>query len=61
MVKEGAFVGEHTPQVDLGAGGEPRGIAQAGLGLVAGKGYDGYVILAGDASAAPVEVTGSIR
>ncbi len=57
MVAEGAFVGAHTPQVDLGTGGEPRGIAQAGLGVVAAKGYEGYVILAGDASAAPVEVS----
>jgi alpha-N-arabinofuranosidase len=56
MVTADAFVGAHTPQVDLGTGGEPRGIAQSGLGVVAGKGYDGYVILAGDASAAPVEV-----
>jgi alpha-N-arabinofuranosidase len=57
MVKEGVFVGEHTPQVDLGTGGTARGIAQSGLGLVAGKGYEGYVILAGDASAAPVELS----
>lgn len=56
MVTEGAFVGAHTPQVDLGTGGEPRGIAQSGLGVVAGKGYAGYVILAGDASAAPIDV-----
>lgn len=56
MVTAGAFVGAHTPQVDLGAGGEPRGIAQSGLGVVAGKGYTGYVILAGDASAAPIDV-----
>lgn len=57
MVKEGAFVGEQTPQVDLGPGGAARGIRQVGLGVIAGKGYEGYVILAGDASAAPVEVS----
>ncbi len=57
MVKENAFVGEHTPQVELGADGTARGIAQSGLGLIAGKGYGGYVILAGDASAAPIEVS----
>lgn len=57
MVKESAFVGEHTPQVDLGEGGTAKGIAQSGLGVVAGKGYMGYVILAGDPSAAPVEVS----
>jgi alpha-N-arabinofuranosidase len=57
MVTAGAFVGAHTPQVDLGPGGVPRGIAQAGLGVVAGRTYRGYVVLAGDAAAAPVEVT----
>ncbi len=56
MQKEAVFVGEHVPQVDL-RGGEANGISQSGLGLVAGKGYTGYVILAGDASAAPVEVS----
>jgi alpha-L-arabinofuranosidase len=57
MIKENAFVGEHTPQVDLGQDGTPKGIVQSNLGLVAGKGYQGYVILAGDASAVPIEVT----
>ncbi|MGH9859123.1 MAG: alpha-L-arabinofuranosidase C-terminal domain-containing protein, partial [Candidatus Acidiferrales bacterium] len=57
MVKENVFVGEHTPQVDLSAGGTTNGIAQSGLGVVAGKSYTGYVILAGDASAAPIEVS----
>lgn len=56
MVKEDAFVGEHTPQVDLRAGGATNGVTQSGLGVVAPKGYEGYVILAGDASAAPIEV-----
>jgi alpha-N-arabinofuranosidase len=57
MSTAGPFVGVHTPQVDLGAGSERRGIAQAGLGVVANNGYEGYVIVAGDASAAPVDVT----
>jgi len=57
MIKENAFVGEQTPQVDLGQGEEAKGIVQSNLGLVAGKGYSGYVILAGEASAAPIEVT----
>ncbi len=56
MQKEEVFVGEHVPQVEL-PGGTACGVAQSGLGLVAGKGYTGYVILAGDASAAPIEVT----
>jgi alpha-N-arabinofuranosidase len=57
MVKENSYVGEHTPQVDLGADGTAKGILQSGLGLIAGKGYTGYVILAGDAAAAPIEVS----
>ena len=57
MVKENAFVGEHTPQVDLGDDGTAKGITQSGLGVVAGKGYVGYVILAGDTSAVPIEVS----
>jgi alpha-N-arabinofuranosidase len=57
MLKENAFVGEQTPQVDLGDDGVAKGIAQTDLGLVAGKGYAGYIIVAGDASAAPIEVS----
>ncbi len=57
MLKDHAFVGEHSPQVDLGEGAAPNGITQPGLALVAGRGYDGYVILSGAESAAPVEVS----
>ncbi len=57
MVKENAYVGEHSPQVDLGTDGTAKGISQAGLGILAGKGYAGYVMLAGDPSAAPIEVS----
>src|SRR5579863_9718996 len=57
MVTENAYVGEHTPQVDLGDDGIAKGITQSALGILAGKNYEGYVILAGDASAAPVEVS----
>jgi alpha-N-arabinofuranosidase len=57
MVTGNAYVGEHTPQVDVGEDGTPKGITQSGLGIVAGKGYEGYVILAGDASAVPIEVS----
>ena len=57
MVTENAFVGEHTPQVDLGNGGISNGISQKGIGVVAGKHYEGYVILAGDPSAAPIRVS----
>jgi alpha-L-arabinofuranosidase len=57
MLKENAFVGEQTPQIDLGTGGMAKGITQTDLGLLAGKEYVGYVIMAGDASAAPIEVS----
>jgi alpha-N-arabinofuranosidase len=57
MVGEGSFVGEHTPMVHVSEVGSPCGIVQTGLGLVAGKEYVGRVILAGDAGAAPVDVT----
>jgi len=57
MVTDNVFVGEHTPQVDLGEDGAAKGITQSGLGVVSGKGYEGYLILAGDSSAAPIEVT----
>lgn len=38
MVKEDAFVGDHSPRINAGAG-----IRQRDLGLVAGKTYDGYL------------------
>jgi alpha-N-arabinofuranosidase len=52
MVKEGAFVGAHSPRINTGAG-----IRQRDLGVKAGMRYDGYVWakpLAGDAE---IEVT----
>ena len=38
MVKQDAFVGRHSPRINAGAG-----IRQRDLGLVAGKGYEGYL------------------
>ena len=52
MVKEGAFVGAHSPRVNAGAG-----LRQRDLGVKAGMRYDGYVWakpLAGDAE---IEIT----
>lgn len=57
MVTENAYVGEHAPRINLGSGGTPRGLSQSGLALIEGKGYEGRVILAGDASAAPIRVS----
>ncbi len=45
MVRENAFVGQHSPRITL-AGDQPRGIAQNGLGLIQGKTYEGYIWLA---------------
>jgi len=56
MVREGAFVGQHTPRIAL-QGGQPCGITQAGLGLIAGKSYVGRIWLAGTQDAGPVCVS----
>lgn len=52
MTTETPFVGGHTPRLIA-----PAGIAQGGLGLVAGKEYTGRIILAGTKGAGPVEVS----
>ncbi len=55
MVQEKRFVGEHSPQITIAEG--LAGIEQAGLGLVKGKKYTGYIWLAGDASSAPIRIS----
>ncbi len=45
MVRQGAFVGRHSPQVTL-AGDRPRGLVQGHLALAAGKAYVGRFWLA---------------
>jgi alpha-N-arabinofuranosidase len=50
------FTGAHTPRVTL-TGKGPGGIVQGALALVEGKEYVGRVVLAGDKSAAPVNVS----
>jgi alpha-N-arabinofuranosidase len=52
-----AFVGEHSPELELDGASGPSGIGQAGLGVVAGARYEGRVLLAGDSSAGPVQVS----
>ncbi|MFA6241599.1 MAG: alpha-L-arabinofuranosidase C-terminal domain-containing protein [Candidatus Hydrogenedentales bacterium] len=42
MIKEGAFVGEHTPRIAAG-----HSVVQSGLGIVKGKSYEGRIVLAG--------------
>lgn len=55
MVRDNAFVGEHTPRVL--PGNSPRGIMQDGLGLRRGRSYSGRVWLAGDGESGPVSVS----
>lgn len=46
------FVGKHTPVIDAGSG-----IRQEGLGVIAGKGYDGRIWLRAAGDSAKVRVT----
>ncbi len=50
------LTGQHSPRIQL-PGGKRCGLSQGRLGLVAGKSYTGRIVLRGEASAAPVEVT----
>ncbi len=52
MVKEGAFVGDHSPRVNAGAG-----LRQRDLGVKAGLRYDGYVWAKPLSGKAEIEVT----
>ena len=52
MVKDGAFVGDHSPRVGTGAG-----IRQLDLGVVAQKSYVGYVWAKPVAGEAKIEVS----
>ncbi len=52
-----AYVGDHAPEIRLAGDGQPGGISQGGLALVAGKSYTGRVVLAADPSALPVMVS----
>jgi len=51
MVKEDAFVGEHTPRIKAGAG-----IRQRDLAVVEGKDYVGYIWLSAPGGGASVDV-----
>jgi len=56
MVRDGAFVGEHSPHIKV-SGSRPVGIFQNELGVLKGRLYSGYVILAGDTGVGPVTVS----
>ncbi len=51
MIKENPYVGEQTPEIQT-----PGGIEQGELALQKDRRYTGYIILAGDSGAAPVQV-----
>jgi alpha-N-arabinofuranosidase len=57
MARERAYAGEHSPRVALPGGGQAAGLLQERLGLQDSREYVGRIVLAGDASAAPVEVS----
>lgn len=57
MVKQDAFVGDHTPQITAPGDGAAVGIYQEELGLVKGKAYVGYLCVAAEGKVAPVTVT----
>jgi alpha-L-arabinofuranosidase len=52
-----AYVGEHTPEIALPGRGQPAGLMQERLGLVADRDYTGRIVLSGAATAAPVDVS----
>ena len=56
MVTESAYVGQHTPRINL-TPGRPAGIFHERLALIEGKDYQGRIVLAGDPAAAPIEVS----
>lgn len=57
MVRENPYVGDHTPRVTLPVGRRAVGLRQDRIGLAGGKDYTARIVLAGEASAAPIEVS----
>lgn len=57
METKNTFVGEYTPRIALKGDGTPCGLMQERLGLVAGKGYTGRIVLAGTPEAGPIRVS----
>ncbi len=57
MMTEDSYVGEQTPLIHPSRNTVTRGIAQAGLGLERSHEYVGRIVLAGDTTAAAVEVS----
>ncbi len=57
MVTEDSFVGDQTPRITAPGDGTRTGISQGRLGLEKDRNYVGRIVLAGDADAAPIEVS----
>lgn len=57
MVRDGAYAGEHSPRIVLPGGGAAAGLMQERLGLQNGREYASHIVIAADASAAPIEVS----
>jgi alpha-N-arabinofuranosidase len=57
MMETNAFVGRHSPWITAPGGGTVVGIYQEELGLLKGKSYSGYILLAGEGSVGPVTVS----
>jgi alpha-N-arabinofuranosidase len=51
------YVGVQTPVLGPAPEGKTAGLVQAGLGLVAGKSYEGRIVLRGEVGAAPASVS----
>jgi alpha-N-arabinofuranosidase len=52
-----AYAGTQAPEIALPGKGMPAGLQQERLGLVAGREYTGRVVLSGNPSAGPIEVS----
>jgi alpha-N-arabinofuranosidase len=57
MSTANALVGQHAPEIRLPGNGGAAGLIQERLGLLAGREYDGRVVVAGSPGAGPVEVS----
>ncbi|MHC4659666.1 MAG: alpha-L-arabinofuranosidase C-terminal domain-containing protein, partial [Planctomycetota bacterium] len=55
MTKDKAYCGEHSPRIQVTVK-SPMGIHQTGLGLVKGKKYTGYIVLAAEEADTEVEI-----
>lgn len=54
MDKRNPFAGEHAPMIHLKGDGSAGGIKQEGIEFIAGKEYEGRIVLKGDVGAQPI-------